>query len=334
MNDRNKKRTLTEYNTIYGVQYPEFVEITKDHERIHWGEWEAKLGSDVEQWKNGSATESEKSLIMNILRLFTQADLNVGQGYYDKIIPVIKNSDARNMLGSFANREGVHQRAYALFGDTMGFNQDFYWEFMDYAEMKEKHEYQIEQIGSSMTDFATYLAKQTLIEGVSLFSSFAMLLNFDRLGKFPGLSDIIKWSIADESMHIAGNSKLFAIFLEEHPRIVNDEFKQGIYQTARDIVKLEDKYIDKAFSIGGVKNLTAEEVKQYVRYVANYRLQQLGFKANWTRVTENPLPWVDALSGKSHGNFFEREIVEYSKDAFADGSSFEDAYAKYTMAVN
>lgn len=324
-----EKRSLTEYNQTYGERYPELVKITTQHEQIHWGEWEAKLQTDVEQWKTGAVTEDEKSLVSNILRLFTQSDLNVGQGYYDKLIPVIKNSDARNMLGSFANREGVHQRAYALLSDTLGLGNGFYEEFLEYEEMVEKHEYQIEKIGKSKSDFASYLAKQTLIEGVTLFASFAMLLNFDRLGKFPGMSDINKWSIADESIHIAGNTLLFKIYCEENPEIVNDDFKKGIYESAREVVKLEDKFIDMAFDIGGISNLEAKEVKDYVRYVANYRLQQLGFKPNWTRIKENPLPWVDIVSGKSHGNFFEREILEYSKGAFSEDSSFSGAYSKY-----
>lgn len=304
--------SLTNYSEVYSPNYHSLVEITQKHEKIHWHEHEAKLNTDVEQWQQGKISEPEKDLVKNILRLFTQSDLNVGQGYYDKLIPVIKNNEARNMLGSFAAREGTHQRAYALLSDTLGFGKDFYWEFLEYHEMKEKHEFMVESIGKGAGDFAKYLAKQTLIEGVGLFASFAILLNFDRLGKLPGMCDVVRWSMADESVHVEGNSMLFRLFLEEHPRIVNDEFKREVYDCARNLVTLEDSFIDKAFSLGGVSNLTTAEVKAYMRYVTDYRLIQLGFKPNWD-IEVNPLSWIDTLMGKTFGNFFEREIVEYAK---------------------
>jgi glutaredoxin 3 len=318
--------SLKDYSDTYIPKYHDLVAITKEHEEAHWTEDEAKLQDDVEQWKTGFLSDSEMNLIRNILRLFTTSDVNVGQGYYDKLIPMIKNNEARNMLGSFASREGTHQRGYALLNDTLGFGDDFYNEFLDFAEMKEKHEFQIESIGKSLSDFAGYLAKQTLIEGVSLFASFAMLLNFDRQGKMKGMSEVVLWSIRDESIHVKGNSLLFRIFLDEHPRIVNDEFKRGVYDCARELVRLEDAFIDRAFEMGDMNNLASEDVKGYIRYVTDYRLTQLGFKPIWD-LQEHPLPWVDALvSGTSHGNFFEREIVDYSKNNLT--GDFDEYYTE------
>lgn len=306
--------TLLEESGIYSPTYLDFVTISKQHEKTHWVEDEVKLSVDVEQWKNGKISEDERNLILNILRLFTQADANVGQAYYDKLIPMIRNNEARSMLGSFAAREAIHQRAYALLSDTLGMGADFYWEFLDYHEMKEKHEFMVESIGNSYSEFAKYLAKQTLIEGVTLFASFAMLLNFDRLGKMPGMCDVVRWSMVDETIHIKGNTALFRAFLDEHPKIVNDEFKREIYDTAREMVRLEDNFVDLAFKLGGVSNLEPEHVKQYVRYVTDYRLTQLGLKPNWG-IEENPLSWIDAMmSGRSFQNFFERSVTEYEKD--------------------
>jgi len=84
---------LTEFNEVYSPTYINFVELTIKHEKVHWYEHEAKLSVDVEQWQQGVISNEEKELIKNILRLFTQADVNVGQAYYDKIIPVIKNKN-------------------------------------------------------------------------------------------------------------------------------------------------------------------------------------------------------------------------------------------------
>lgn len=317
---------LTEYSQVYSPEYHQFVEIAVKHEQVHWHEGEAKLAVDVEQWKQGKIAPDEKALVSNVLRLFTQSDLAVGQGYYDKLIPYIKNNEARNMLGSFAAREATHQRAYALLSDTLGFGQDFYWEFLEYHEMKAKYEFMVSETGKSHADFARYLAKQIMVEGVCLFASFAVLLNFDRIGKLPGMCDIVRWSMVDESIHLEGNSVLFREFLEEHPRVVTDEFKKSIYECAVELVNLEDAFINRVFEVSTVGGLPKKDVKKYVRYVTDYRLNQLGFKKNW-HIATNPLPWIDSMMGKTFGNFFERSVVEYQK-ANLQGE-FVGAYALY-----
>lgn len=315
--------SLIERSKTYVPIYPELVEITMAHEQAHWGEWEAKLQQDVEQWKNGVITDKEKYFVNSILRLFTQSDVAVGSDYYDNLIPAIKNNEARNMLGSFAGREGVHQRAYALLNDTLGFGEGFYSEFLEYGEMKEKLEFMQDMKNGTVEELATSLAKQVLVEGVCLFASFAMLLNFPRTGKLMGMGDVNSWSIKDESIHVQGLSKLFRILTQEHPGVVTDEFKRNIYQTARDCVRLEDGFIDLTFKLGGVSGITADSTKEYIRSVADYRMQQLGFKAEYG--VTNPFDWLDWITSSSGiENFFETNTTNYSKNSMT--GSYDGAY--------
>lgn len=323
--------SLFEYNETHSVVYPQFVEINKKHERSHWTSDEIKLQRDVEQWKSGFIDDVEKYLVMSILRLFTQSDRNVGTGYLDKLIPWIKNNEARGALTSFACREFEHQRAYALLSDTLGLGDSFYQEFLQYSEMREKHEYQIEQVEQSKEGALKYLAKQTMIEGISLFSSFGILLNFDRVGKLPGMVDINKWSFVDESIHVEGNTSIFRQGILELPHLWTDDFKKELYTMCRTIVTQEDAFIDKCYEICPViANLDKSEVKQYIRYVADYRLKQFGLKPNYG-VDKNPLPWIDYLMGSTTGNFFEREVVEYSKSNLS--GAFESGYAMVQLDV-
>ena len=306
--------SLLETSKTYVPQYPELVEITKQHEEAHWHEGEAKLQQDVEQWKNGVITDKEKYFVNSILRLFTQSDVAVGSDYYDNLIPAIRNNEARNMLGSFAGREGVHQRAYALLNDTLGFGEGFYSEFLAYGEMKEKLEFMMDMKNSSVADLAKSIAKQVLVEGVCLFGMFAMLLNFPRMGKLMGMGDVNSWSIKDETIHVSGLSKLFRILVKEHPGVVDDAFKRDIYDTARECVKLEDRFIELTFQQGGVDGITEGEVKQYIRSVADYRMQQIGFKAEYG--VGNPFDWLDwVVSNSAIENFFETNTTGYSKNS-------------------
>jgi len=287
------------------------VDLVKKHEEIHWVEDEAELSEDVQDWRT-KLNEGEKEFITHILRLFTQSDVQVGQNYHEFLIPKFKNNEIRNMLASFANREGVHQRAYALLNDTLGLPEEDFHKFLEYSEMADKIEYMQDNNIQTHTGLALALAQSVFNEGMSLFASFVMLLNFQRFGKMKGMGTIVEWSIRDESMHVQGNAKLFRTFCDEHPRIVTDELKSKIYQMSKDAVALEDKFIKLAFKGNAIEGLTEKEVKQYIRHIADRRLLQLGMKPKFN-VKDNPIPWLDwVLNGASHDNFFEKRVTEYS----------------------
>jgi len=291
--------------------YPWAVELTKKHEEVHWVEDEVELSEDVQDWKT-KLTGEEKDFITQVLRLFTQSDVQVGHNYHELLIPRIKNNEARNMLSSFASREGVHQRAYALLNDTLGLPEEDFHKFLEYKEMADKIEFMGAGEINTQTGLALALAQSVFNEGMSVFASFVMLLNFQRFGKMKGMGTVVEWSIRDESLHVQGNAKLFRTFCEEHPRIVNDELKSKIYQMAKDAVALEDRFIKLAFKNYEVQGLTKEEVKQYIRHIADRRLLQLGLKPKY-KAKDNPLPWLDwVLNGASHDNFFEKRVTEYS----------------------
>ena len=317
---------LEEFSTTYKpFHYPWAVEITTRHEKAHWIEDEIDLSEDVTDWKGGKITAVEKDYITNILRLFTQSDVAVGQNYYDQFIPKFKNNEVRNMLGSFAAREGIHQRAYALLNDTLGLPDSEYHAFLEYTEMVDKIDFIMKSDPSTQRGLGLALAKSVFNEGVALFASFVMLLNFQRFGKMKGMGKVVEWSIRDESMHVEGNSKLFRSFCAEHGRIVDQEFKAEIYEMSRKAVELEDKFIDLAYEMGDIEGLSKEEVKEYIRYIADRRLLQLGLKTNF-KVKENPLPWLEwVLNGADHTNFFENRVTEYEVAGLS--GSWEEAYA-------
>ena len=276
----------------------------------------AKLQDDVAQWQT-KLDPKEKNHITQILRLFTQSDVAVGTNYLEHYIPKFKNNEIRAMLTSFANREFVHQRSYALLNDTLGLPEEEFTAFTAVDEMKDKLEFMANIDTNSLAGLAKAVARSAINEGMSLFSAFVMLINYSRSGKMRGMSEIVQWSIRDESMHCEGMTKLFRVFCDEHPRIVNDEFKLDIYGMVREAVGLEDKVIDLAYEMGNIEGLTKEEVKQYIRYIADRRLIQLGLKGNYG-VKENPLPWLEPLiATTSHDNFFETVVTEYNSDGLS-----------------
>ncbi len=319
--------SLLKYNTTYKpFKYAWAMEIAESHEKIHWGSWEAKLQEDVNQWKGGKISKEEKNHITQILRLFTQSDVQVGGNYCDLFIPKFKNNEIRSMLLSFANREGTHQRSYALLNDTLGLPEEEYSAFLEYKEMSDKIEFMQQNDVSTKKGLGLSLAQSACNEGMSLFSAFVMLLNYQRFGKMKGMCEIVEWSIRDETMHVQGMTKLFREYVKEHPRIVNDDFKKQIYKMYRKAVKLEDKVIDLAYELGSIEGLNKEEVKQYIRYLADRRLIQLGLKPNF-KVKNNPLGWIDwIINGDSFKNFFEGTVTDYNADGMSGNSWGWEAY--------
>jgi ribonucleoside-diphosphate reductase beta chain len=302
----------TPSETYKPFRYPWAVELTKRHEQAHWIEDEIDLSDDVADWKNGKLSDAEKDYIIQVLRLFTQSDVAVGQNYYDFFIPKLKNNEIRNMLGSFAAREGVHQRAYALLNDTMGLPESEFHSFLEYKEMANKVEFMRDNDNSNYSNLALAVAKSVFSEGISLFASFVMLLNFQRFGKMKGMCKVVEWSIRDETMHVDGMTQIFRGFCEEHPRVVTDDFKKEIYSMLRKVVRLEDKFIDLAYNgYDDIVELSKDDVKLYIRHIADRRLLQLGLKPNF-KVKDNPLPWLDwVLNAPDHTNFFENRVTEY-----------------------
>lgn len=300
--------------------HPTFVNQAIEHDKLHWGEWECDLNEDVTQWKSGKITPIEKNFITQILRLFTQSDVIVGGSYVDVFLPRIKNNEARMMMLSFAHRETIHMRSYALLNDTLGFPEAEYTAFLEYEAMAKKIEFMQNFDADTKEGLAKSIAQTVCNEGMSLFSAFVMLLNFQRFGKLKGMSEIVEWSIRDETIHVDGMTSLFRSYLNENPEIVTDEFKSSIYEMYRNAVDLEDKVIELAFEMGAVEGLTQEEVKRYIRYIADRRLTNLGLKPNW-EIDSNPLPWLDwVLNGDSFKNFFEGRVTDYSADGMSGES--------------
>lgn len=305
----------------YGWAYDAWIK----HEQSHWLHTEVPMAEDLKDWKKKLSKE-EKTFLTIIFRFFTQGDLDVAGGYVNNYLPHFPQPEIRMMLLGFAAREALHIAAYSHLIETLGMPESTYSEFLEYEAMREKHEYFVAFSQQDAKTIAQQIAAfSAFTEGMQLFSSFIMLLNFPRHGKMKGMGQIITWSIVDETQHAESMIKLFRTFIEENRDIWGDELKGQIYEIATKMVALEDKFIDLAFSLGPMQDLTSEDVKTYIRYIADRRLISLGLKGIF-KVKKNPLPWVeDMINAPIHTNFFENRATDYAKGAMS--GSWEDVWA-------
>ncbi|WP_414638120.1 ribonucleotide-diphosphate reductase subunit beta [Aliidongia sp.] len=317
---------LTATGTYDVNRYPWAYEFWKRQQQTHWMGEEVPLGSDIRDWASDRVTGAERNLLTQIFRFFTQSDVEVGDNYLKRYIPIFQPLEVQMMMAAFTNMETVHIDAYALLLKTLGMPQAEFEAFRDYDEMKAKADYMHTFGVGTVGDVARTLAMfGAFTEGMSLFASFAMLLNFPRHNKMNGMGQIVSWSVRDESLHCEGIIRLFHEWHRE-TGAVTAAVRDDIIDVAKTMVGLEERFVELAFSLGHIDGMTPEDIKAYVRYIADWRLTQLKLRpvfgyfaveeSGYRQIQPHPLPWlVEILNGVEHANFFEQRATEYSKGA-------------------
>jgi len=318
--------SLLDAKPIYKpFHYPWAYDAWLTQQRIHWLPEEVPLADDVKDWRN-KLSEGERNLLTQIFRFFTQSDVEVNNCYMKHYSRVFKPTEVQMMLAAFSAMETVHIAAYSHLLDTIGMPESEYSAFLRYREMKDKFDYMQRFNVESKRDIAMTLAVfGAFTEGLQLFASFAMLLNFPRFNKMKGMGQIVSWSVRDETLHTNSIIKLFRTFISENPEVWDAGLQRELFLACSTIVDHEDAFIDLAFELGGIQGLAAEDVKRYIRFIADRRLNQLGLQPIY-RIEKNPLPWLDTmLNAVEHTNFFENRATEYSKAATQ--GTWEEAFA-------
>jgi len=315
---------LTTSSGTYDVtRYPIFYDYWKQQQQTHWIGEEVPLGNDIKDWASARMTDNDRALLTQIFRFFTQADVEVGANYVERLMPVFKPLEIQMMMAAFTNMETVHIDAYALILKTLGMPQTEFEAFRDYKAMSDKTTYMHGFKMDTDADVAKTLAMfGAFTEGMSLFASFAMLLNFPRRNLMNGMGQIVTWSVRDESLHCEAMIKLYHAWNKE-TGAVTPAVKRSIRTIARRMCDLEENFVDLAFSLGHVKGMNEEEIKAYVRFITDWRLVQLKLKPingyfdkQGRQIREHPLPWiVEILNGVEHANFFETRATDYAKGA-------------------
>ncbi len=288
-------------------------------QQAHWLHTEIPMGADMQDWTQ-NLTDSERSVIGGVLKGFIQTEVVVNN-YWLQVAKWFQHPEVVMMATTIAAQETIHTAAYAHLNDTLGLTD--YDAFLAEPTAKAKIDHIVSVLDTTEAtkhDIALSLAVfSAFTEGVSLFASFAVLLNFSRFNKLKGVGQIVSWSIRDESLHSKAGCWLFREFVRENPDVWTPELKKEIVEAARNTVHLEDDFIDQVFSLGDVEGLTAHDLKAFVRHRANAKLHELGLGDNWRRMDKDAverMSWFNFMSsGVEHQDFFAQRVVDYSKGA-------------------
>lgn len=307
---------LDQRSTYKPFEYDQAYIFWQRQQQAHWLHTEVNMTSDVNDWKLG-LTEAERSLIGHVLKGFTQFELCINEYWSSQVSQWFKKPEIQMMAHTFAAFESIHAVSYAYLNDSLGLTD--YEAFLHDPTTKAKIDRLIDTGGKSKADIARSLAIFSAFnEGVNLFSSFAILLNFKRFNKMKGLGTIIEFSVRDESLHSEAGCWLFRTFISEYPEVWTDDMKKDIYDAARLTVSLEDDYIEQAFAGGPIEGIDKDDLKQYIRFRANTKLLDLGLKKNWKNVDMTAVSRITSffdpmVSGTQLTDFFSGRSTNYSK---------------------
>jgi ribonucleoside-diphosphate reductase beta chain len=306
---------ITELRPHYKpFEYQTAFEFYKDQHRAHWLADEVPLSSDLNDWKL-KLSESEKSLIGNILKSFAQTETYVNDYWATKVAVWFPKHEIKAMACAFADFESIHAEAYARLNEELGL--DDFEAFMEDEEAKAKIDRLVELPGDTLREKALSLAIfSAFTEGVNLFSSFAILMSFQLRNLMKGTGQIVEWSVRDESLHSKAGCWLFRTMMEEMSEL-NEGMEAQIYDACDLSVKLEFDFIDKAFEMGEIEGLNKNQLKNFIKERANQKLIELGYNPLYNDIDPNLLKsmeWFGHLtSGKTHQDFFAGRVTDYSK---------------------
>lgn len=312
---------LTDKRAVYRPhRYPQAFQYFTLQQQSHWLPTEVKMSPDIKDY-NEVLTEAEKQVVIKILRLFTTIEVDA-QDYWMRVAEWFGgHPEIAQMAATNSGMEAIHIWGYDYLSTSLNLPLSEYEEFLKDPTMlaKKKRLGEVLSKTETLEDKAVGLAVfSAFTEGVSLFSSFAALMSFSMSGKLKGVANIVSWSVKDESLHSSAGCWLFRTLVEERPELMTQELKDKIVDAARVAVALEDDFIDSVFSGGEIDNISSKDLKQYIRFRANTKLNDLGLKKNWKSIDMEAVKritsWFDVMVfGNEHADFFAIKSVEYSK---------------------
>ena len=312
--------SITEPRLAYKVngefEFPEFFTRYQKALASVWRVQEVSFDPDIRDWQQ--ATDTEREVIGGILRGFTTLEQLIGDYWGNEVCRMFPKPEIISMARAYSTFESVHAEAYNHLSDTLGLDE--FEAFLGDPIAQKKIE-----------EFSKYSGKVALGifsgagEGVSLFSSFAVLLSFNKSGRFKGLAQIISWSALDENSHSDGACALFRQLVREQG--LSNEERAMIKGGFDAVLENERSFLANIFKGREVNGLTAKALDAYMLQRANNRLRELGIydivDCNYE---------YDAVLANSVKEWFDVMVIgQKSTDFFAASKSGDNYVAKPTQ---
>ena len=327
---------FTERIPFKPFEYPQYyTEGWLKQAQAFWLHTEIPMQGDLKDW-NENLDESEKHLVGNILLGFAQTECAVSDYWTTMVTKWFPKHEIKQMAMMFGSQETIHATAYSYLNESLGL-EDFE-AFLHEPAIAQKFDFltsttaewihtDLQKNPTARKEVARSLAIfSAFAEGVSLYSSFAVLYSFQMRNLLKGIGQQMKWSVRDESLHSKMGCELFREMCNEYPEL-HDEVKDDVHQAAKYMIEMEHKFIDMIFEQGDLENLKSSDLKEFISKRGNEKLEELGYKPTFefNEKKASNLDWFYHLTGgTTHTDFFAVRPTDYSKAN--EGEDFNDIW--------
>ncbi|SHJ63771.1 ribonucleoside-diphosphate reductase beta chain [Rubritalea squalenifaciens DSM 18772] len=311
---------------ILPIKYQWAYELYKTMKANHWEPEDITMQKDVEQWRSDEISDVERWIIKMGIGYFSAAEGIVGDNIQHVVREVVTAPELKLVLGRHAHEENIHADSLVYMISSLGLNpHECEAMFEDIPTISEKNAFVVNNSRSMRRDIDLTVLKNKqdlakniflfgqVMEGTQFYGLFGMILSLYRQNKFPGIGQMFRYTLRDESNHIEVFRNLLMDLIDENPDIWTEEFKTDLRETMAEGIRLEKKFIRDCLPVSSV-GLNAEEFEQYIDYIADRRLTSCGLPPLNGEATANPFPWLaEMMDIKKEQNFFEGRVTEYQK---------------------
>ena len=335
--DRNKaeaayaaKRVINGRDTMFfnilPLKYKWAYDLYKTMKANHWEPEEVKMQKDCEQWRDTAHIDDiERWIIKMGIGYFSAAEGIVGDNIIHVVRELVTAPELKLVLGRHAHEENIHADSLVYMISSLGINpHECEAMFEDIPTIKEKTDFVVSNsrrlrrdLDLTRTENKQALAKNIFVfgqcmEGTQFYGLFGMVLALYRQKKFPGIGQMFRYTLRDESNHIEVFRKLFIELVDENPDVWTESFREDLRCTMAEAIRLEKQFVMDCLPVQAV-GLTAAEFLNYIDYIGDRRLDGVGLQPLNPAIS-NPLPWLAELMDlRKEVNFFEDQVTEYQK---------------------
>jgi ribonucleoside-diphosphate reductase beta chain len=311
-------------NQILPHKHPEIWKMFLQGTRNNWSPGEVNMGPDIAQWKGSSLSPDEKLLTKRCLGFFAGSESLVGNNLLLNVFKWITDAESRQYILRQAYEESLHNWTVVTCCDAFNLKvEEVYEAYENIPSIKAKDDFLMEvTTNTNRPEFSTKTVegkreflKNLIIyyivcEGIFFFSGFAMLLSLGKQNKLPGLSDQIRYTLKDETLHIKFGTFLINTIREQYPSVWTKKFEQEATEHIQKAVDLEIQYAHDVLP-RGILGLNADMFVDYMRFIGNRRLEGIGLEFRFES-DKNPFPWLsEVVDTGAMTNFFERKVKDY-----------------------
>ena len=322
----NGRKTM--FFNILPLKYQWAYDLYKTMKANHWEPEDIPMQKDCEHWRDstGFITDIDRWIIKMAIGYFSAAEGIVG----DNILHVIRENvtapELKLVLGRHAHEENIHADSLVYMISSLGINpHECEAMFEDIPTIDQKTSFVVNNSRAlrrddlDLTDLSDKqeLAKNMFLfgqcmEGTQFYGLFGMVLSLYRQNKFPGIGQMFRYTLRDESNHIELLRNLLMDLAEENPDIWTPELREDLRSLMKEAITLEKQFIEDCLPVNAL-GLSSEEFKTYIDYIGDRRLEGVGLEPLNPGIS-NPFPWLaEMMDIKKEQNFFEGRVTEYQK---------------------